>query len=115
MRHMLWSARNCLQCELISDSFFSHRVFTAAMFNQGNNVYEFGPFRLDLAEKALSKGGEFVSLTPKAFDTLVILIEKNGRLVEKEELMKQLWPNTFVEESCLRSEEHTSELQSLAY
>ena len=71
------------------------------MFRQDNSVYEFGPFRLDLAEKALSKDGESVSLTPKAFDTLLILIEKNGRLVEKEELMKQLWPDTFVEENSL--------------
>src|SRR5262245_12091073 len=101
MRHMLWSARKCLQGELISNSFFSHRVFTAAMTRRGNSVYEFGPFRLDLAEKALSKGGKFVALTPKAFDTLLILIEKGGRLVEKEELMKQLWPDTFVEENSL--------------
>jgi DNA-binding winged helix-turn-helix (wHTH) protein/TolB-like protein/Flp pilus assembly protein TadD len=71
------------------------------MFRQGGSVYEFGPFRLDLAEKALSKDGESVALTPKAFDTLVILIEKNGRLVEKDELMKQLWPDTFVEENSL--------------
>ncbi|MGH9754614.1 MAG: winged helix-turn-helix domain-containing protein, partial [Blastocatellia bacterium] len=42
-----------------------------------------------------------MSLTPKAFDTLLILIEKGGRLVEKEELMKQLWPDTFVEENSL--------------
>src|SRR5262249_23588915 len=99
MRHMLWSGRKCLQGELISNSFFSHRVFTATMSRRGNSVYEFGPFRLDLAEKALSKDGKFVALTPKAFDTLLILIEKGGRLVEKEELMRQLWPDTFVEEN----------------
>ena len=71
------------------------------MSRLGNSIYEFGPFRLDLAEKALSKDGKFVALTPKAFDTLLILIEKSGRLVEKEELMKQLWPDTFVEENSL--------------
>jgi TolB-like protein/DNA-binding winged helix-turn-helix (wHTH) protein/Flp pilus assembly protein TadD len=71
------------------------------MLRQVDSVYEFGPFRLDLAEKKLSKDGEVVALTPKAFDTLLILIEKNGRLVEKEELIKQLWPDTFVEENCL--------------
>jgi DNA-binding winged helix-turn-helix (wHTH) protein/Flp pilus assembly protein TadD len=71
------------------------------MTRRGNSVYEFGPFRLDLAEKALTKDGKFVALTPKAFDTLLILIEKGGRLVEKEELMKQLWPDTFVEENSL--------------
>src|SRR5262249_45528673 len=71
------------------------------MFRQDNSIYEFGPFRLDPAEKTLSKDGESVALTPKAFDTLLILIEKSGRLVEKEELMKQLWPDTFVEENSL--------------
>jgi TolB-like protein/DNA-binding winged helix-turn-helix (wHTH) protein/Flp pilus assembly protein TadD len=71
------------------------------MTRRGDSVYEFGPFRLDLAEKALSKDGKFVALTPKAFDTLLILIEKGGRLVEKEELVKQLWPDTFVEENSL--------------
>jgi DNA-binding winged helix-turn-helix (wHTH) protein/Tfp pilus assembly protein PilF len=64
-------------------------------------LYEFGNFRLDLAEKALTKNGEAVSLTPKAFDTLVILVEKRGRLVEKIELMNHLWPETFVEENSL--------------
>src|SRR5215470_5022150 len=71
------------------------------MLRQDNGIYEFGPFRLDPAEKTLSKDGESVALTPKAFDTLLILIEKSGRLVEKEELMKQLWPDTFVEENSL--------------
>jgi len=71
------------------------------MTRRDNSVYEFGQFRLDLAEKALSKDGKFVALTPKAFDTLLILIEKGGRLVEKEELMKRLWPDTFVEENSL--------------
>jgi TolB-like protein/DNA-binding winged helix-turn-helix (wHTH) protein/Flp pilus assembly protein TadD len=71
------------------------------MFRQENSFYEFGPFRLDLREKALRRDGVSVALTPKAFDTLLILIEKSGRLVEKEELMKQLWPDSFVEENSL--------------
>src|SRR5215470_13255528 len=71
------------------------------MLRQDNGIYEFGPFRLDPAEKTLSKDGESVALTPKAFDTLLILIEKSGRLVEKDELMKQLWPDSFVEENSL--------------
>jgi DNA-binding winged helix-turn-helix (wHTH) protein/Tfp pilus assembly protein PilF len=66
-----------------------------------SNLYEFDQFRLDLVEKALWKDGAAVPLTPKAFDTLVILVERSGRLVEKDELMKQLWPDTFVEENSL--------------
>lgn len=98
---MLQSASECLQRELISGSFFSHRVFTVNRFRQHNGFYEFGPFRLDLTEKVLLKDGKLVALTPKAFDTLAILIEKSGHLVEKEELMKQLWPDSFVEENSL--------------
>src|SRR5262245_14210104 len=65
------------------------------------NLYDFGGFRLDIAEKVLWKGDEAVPLTPKAFDTLVILVEKSGHLVEKEELISQLWPDSFVEENSL--------------
>src|SRR5882724_4284299 len=61
-------------------------------------VYEFGPFCLDPAERSLTRDGTPVSLTPKAFETLLVLIERSGHLVEKEELMRQVWPDTFVEE-----------------
>src|SRR5437867_2899809 len=64
-------------------------------------VYEFGPFRLDQAERLLSRNGEPVSLTPKVFDTLLLLIQNAGHLVEKEELMKAIWPDSFVEEANL--------------
>src|SRR5207247_10158619 len=52
--------------------------------------YEFGPFRLDAAERLLARGGQPVALTPKAFDLLVYLVERAGRLVEKRELMAAL-------------------------
>lgn len=71
------------------------------MFNQSTGVYEFGPFRLDVTEKLFLKHQEPVPLTPKAFETLVALVRKNGHLVEKEELLRQVWPDTFVEESNL--------------
>ncbi len=61
----------------------------------------FGPYRLDLAEKTLRRDGQTVPLTPKAFDTLLILVERSGRLVEKEDLIGQLWPDSFVEENSL--------------
>src|SRR2546423_14370058 len=65
------------------------------------NCYEFGPYRLDLNEGRLLRNGEPVPLTPKAFATLVVLVQRSGHLVEKAELMKLLWPDSFVEESNL--------------
>src|SRR5215813_2602237 len=64
-------------------------------------IWEFGPFRLDETERLLLREGEPVGLTPKVFDTLVALIERNGRLVEKDELMARLWPDTFVDDGAL--------------
>ena len=57
-----------------------------------NHVLEFGPFRLETAERLLLREGKAVSLTPKAFSTLLILVQNRGRLVEKDDLMKQVWP-----------------------
>jgi Tol biopolymer transport system component/DNA-binding winged helix-turn-helix (wHTH) protein len=71
------------------------------MSKQAKHIYEFGPFRLDSAERLLLRGGAPVSLTPKVFDTLLVLIENSGHLVEKDELMTRLWPDTFVEEVTL--------------
>jgi eukaryotic-like serine/threonine-protein kinase len=65
------------------------------------SVHEFGRFRLDSAERLLLRSGQPVSLTPKAFDLLVYLVERHGRLVTKQELMRALWPETFVEEANL--------------
>ena len=61
-------------------------------------MYEFGPFRLDPAERLLLRNGQTVPLAPKAFDTLLLLVENSGHLLTKDELMKHLWPETFVEE-----------------
>ncbi len=64
-----------------------------------NYTYVFGPYQLQAAERRLLRDGQPVSLTPKAFDTLVMLVERAGHLVEKEELMSTLWPDSFVEEA----------------
>src|SRR5437867_2368461 len=64
-------------------------------------IYEFGPYRLELSTRRLLRDGDPVSLTPKAFDTLVALIERRDRVVEKAELMKLVWPDSFVEEANL--------------
>ena len=63
--------------------------------------YEFGPFRLDAAEYTLSRDGQNIPLTPKVFQTLVVLIENSGHVVDKEELYKQVWQGAFVEETNL--------------
>src|SRR5262245_20702083 len=63
--------------------------------------YEFGPFRLDTAERLLLRNGEEVSLTPKVFDLLLVLVENGGHILEKDELMKAIWPDSVVEEANL--------------
>ncbi|HYW70737.1 MAG TPA: FlgO family outer membrane protein [Pyrinomonadaceae bacterium] len=71
------------------------------MVNLSNHYFEFGPFRLDLRERLLLKDGEPVSLTPKAFDVLAVLVQRSGSLVEKDRLLNEVWPDTMVEESSL--------------
>ena len=73
------------------------------MSKQANEIYEFGSFRLDRQERLLVRDGATISLTPKAFDLLLALVERHGRLVEKEELFQIVWPDTIVEESNLSS------------
>lgn len=64
-----------------------------------NQFYRFGDFTLDTDQRVLLREGKPVALTPKVFDTLLILVENSGRIVEKDELMRRLWPDTFVEEA----------------
>ena len=61
-------------------------------------AYEFGTFRLLPADRQLVRSGKPVALTPKVFDTLVLLVESGGRLVEKDEFLARIWPDTVVEE-----------------
>ncbi len=68
-----------------------------------SGVREFGPFRLDRAERLLLRGDRPVALTPKAFDLLVYLVDRPGRLVDKQTLMSALWPDVIVEEGNLAS------------
>ncbi|MEO8680597.1 MAG: tetratricopeptide repeat protein [Vicinamibacterales bacterium] len=69
--------------------------------NAAPHSYEFGQYRLDLPSRRLLRGGDVVSLTPKAFDILVALIERRDRVVDKAELMQIVWPDSFVEEANL--------------
>jgi DNA-binding winged helix-turn-helix (wHTH) protein/tetratricopeptide (TPR) repeat protein/TolB-like protein len=64
-------------------------------------IYEFGPFRLDVGEHALLQGERAVALKPKVFETLVLLVRNAGHLLSKQELMSTLWPDAVVDETNL--------------
>ena len=66
-----------------------------------NGVYQFGPFRLDPQRRVLLRDGQPLPLTPKALDTLLVLVRKSGQPVTRDELMKTVWPDSFVEEGNL--------------
>jgi TolB-like protein/DNA-binding winged helix-turn-helix (wHTH) protein/Flp pilus assembly protein TadD len=66
-----------------------------------NSLYEFGEFRLDTQNRVLRLGEEPIALTPKAFEVLLLLIQHSGQTVSKDELMRVVWADSFVEESNL--------------
>jgi DNA-binding winged helix-turn-helix (wHTH) protein/pimeloyl-ACP methyl ester carboxylesterase len=68
---------------------------------QARSFYAFGAFRLDASERVLLGERGVVPLTPKAFDTLLVLVENSGHVIGKEELMRRVWPDSFVEENNL--------------
>jgi len=71
------------------------------MSNVNRELYEFGTFRLDVAERLLSRDGERVPLSEKAFDTLCVLVRRDNHLVRKDELLNEVWPDAIVEENNL--------------
>jgi DNA-binding winged helix-turn-helix (wHTH) protein/tetratricopeptide (TPR) repeat protein len=71
------------------------------MSSNSPRFYDFGPFRLDLTERHLLRDGKPVALTPKAFDTLVLLVRNSGRVIEKDEFLKSVWFETYVEDATL--------------
>ncbi len=64
-------------------------------------VYEFGPFRMDPDTQVLLRDGQVVVVTPKAFETLLVLVRRSREVVSKEELLREIWPDSFVEEANL--------------
>ncbi len=69
---------------------------------QGDNLlYKFGLYSLDVRERVLTREGCVVPLTPKAFETLLVLVRNSGHVVTKDDLMKEVWPDAFVEEANL--------------
>ena len=71
------------------------------MVEKVQKVYKFGAFRLDLPERILLRNGKPIVLTPKVFDLLALLVKNHGHLLTKEELLAELWPDSFVEEANL--------------
>ena len=94
----------------MSESFeggeFSRSVFEGIpeqcpMRSPSNDLYEFGPCRLDAGQRVLTREHQRVPLPPKTFDLLLLLVRNPGRAFSKQELMTALWPDTFVEEANL--------------
>jgi DNA-binding winged helix-turn-helix (wHTH) protein len=71
------------------------------MSKQASHFYEFDSFRLDVTDQTLLRSGVPVPLSPKLFQTLLALVQNSGRIVEKEDLIRHVWPDTFVEENNL--------------
>jgi DNA-binding winged helix-turn-helix (wHTH) protein/Tol biopolymer transport system component len=77
------------------------------MSKQNKRIFEFGPFSIDTVNRQLLRDGDVVPLKAKAVDTLLLLIENNGDVVEKDDLMQALWPDSFVEEANLTQNIYT--------
>src|SRR5690242_2639377 len=77
------------------------------MGEQEKPNYIFAQFRIDVAKRLLFEADQIVKLTPKAFDTLLVLVENRGSVLSKEELMRLVWPDQFVEENNLAQNIHS--------
>jgi eukaryotic-like serine/threonine-protein kinase len=73
----------------------------ASASQKAKELYEFGPFRVDPEKETLLRAGEPIPLTPKTFQILLVLIRHSNEVVTKDDLMKSVWPDTFVEEANL--------------
>jgi DNA-binding winged helix-turn-helix (wHTH) protein len=71
------------------------------MASEPRYLYEFGEFRLDPEESVLLRDAQPIPLAPKALEVLIFLVQNNGRLVDKDEILKNVWPDTVVEEGNL--------------
>ena len=71
------------------------------MEERQQHLYEFGPFCLDARERVLLRDGCPLQLKPKVYETLLALVSRSGHIVDKEELMRQVWPDVVVEENNL--------------
>ena len=78
-----------------------HVFSRVAMTQQIRHLYEFGPYRIDPAKRLLLRGEESVQLPSKVFETLLVLVQHSEEVVSKDDLLKTVWPDSFVEESNL--------------
>ena len=76
------------------------------MSSRENELYEFGPYVMDAGSRILLKDGATVRLTPKAFDTLLVLVQHASQVVEKGQLLREVWPGIFVDEGSLSHNIH---------
>src|SRR5260370_2282744 len=79
----------------------SGKFLASRMNRQAKHLYEFGPFRFDREERLLLRDGSWIRLAPKVAETLLLLVQNAGHLVDKDDLIKQVWPDAFVEEGNL--------------
>ncbi|MBV9960259.1 MAG: winged helix-turn-helix domain-containing protein [Acidobacteria bacterium] len=77
------------------------RLAQPALNETLKEVYEFEGFRLDVRRRLLTRGGAVIPLTPKAFETLLVLVRGGGRMLTKGEIISEVWPDVFVEEGNL--------------
>jgi len=92
--------RSCTIPSFVPTLFFRELSAESKPLRQ-SEIYEFGAFRLDVAEHSLSEDGKPVALKPKVFETLVLLVRNAGHLLPKQELMSRLWPDAVVDETNL--------------
>src|SRR5687768_9078050 len=70
-----------------------------SLMQERGSILEFGPFRLNLSRRSLERDGQPIALSGKALEILAFLLERRGEVVEKNDLMRRVWPDTIVEES----------------
>jgi DNA-binding winged helix-turn-helix (wHTH) protein/tetratricopeptide (TPR) repeat protein len=101
----LWLRRGRLRLRLIgpvTDPFsLAYLLSIQPMATEPRIFYEFGPFHMDPDKQILLRGNDPVAVTPKSFETLLALVRRSRDVVTKEELLKEIWPDTIVEESNL--------------
>ena len=71
------------------------------MTDRKATIFVFSPFRMDPARRLLTRDGQPIELKPKEFDPLLVLVEEDGRVVDKEDLMARVWPDCFVSDGSL--------------
>ncbi|MDX2040178.1 MAG: winged helix-turn-helix domain-containing protein, partial [Acidobacteriota bacterium] len=98
-------AQDGFRCEAVADDFMLRAIMLRkgerSVRESNHELYEFGPFSLDLVERELLREGAAIILSAKVFDLLKLLVEQNGQTLEKDKLLAELWPDTFVEENSL--------------